>query len=710
MRRTALVLAALLAAVWLIALAALLSRPVAALESASGLYPREGQPQPYRWTSSQVGLPIHGRSGATQLQLTLGALLWPGRATPDAQLQIGSARVALPVSALPRRYAVLLPPDTQQLTLRTSLAQPPGGDSRWLGVQLFALRGRAGGLPTSQMLLALLIALLSLPLVVLGWWCLRRGYGLLGGLTGLALLLRVSGLTSAPPGFNQDEVISIVDAWHLLHTGRDHLGHLLPLGSFEAYGDWVSPLLTWLELPAVALLGPVPLAGRLVTALVGTLAIPALYAVARTLRLPWPSALLVALVAAIAPWQVFLSRAGKPPALVPALWSICLLAALRLVERGDRRAAIGLALAAGFGLYAYPTLKMAVPLLTGLALLLALFSRPRAERWPTLRRWLPAALLLTLLWLPFAADTLLNPASATRLNQTALRADSWSTWLARWATGYRNNLAPGFIYRSGDGDPVHSVPGYGLQLPLEAPLALAGLVLLLWRLLRRSQPSRAAWWLVAGALLIAPLPASLTIPSPHTFRAAPLAPLLALLVGMGATGLYQLLGWLLHVQHQPRRRRWLAALSGAALALLALLLIGQSARWQRAYLRDYPALTAERYQDGLLEALRRAIGYAPTVDEVWVDTDETNEPYSYLLAAQPLPPAEAQAQLVVERRPGRLHAVRAIGQYHFGSLAALPADLPVLEAVPDRVGALAFVLQRYNDGGKQLLLVRRPRR
>lgn len=712
-RRTAIMLSLLALAVALATLVALVSRPTAALSTADGLYRSEGDVQPFRWTSSQVTLPIHGRSGATRLRLTLGALLWPGRDAPTAHLASERGLVALPITEQPRQYHLLLAAGAEQVTLHTPVAQPPGDDPRWLGVQLFALEAAPEGLPIQALVLALATVPATLLLALVGRWSLRRGYGLIAAVTALGLLLRVAWLRTSPPGFNQDEVISIVDAWHLLHTGRDHLGHLLPLGSFEAYGDWISPLLTWLEVPSVALLGPGPLAGRLVTALVGTLAIPALYGVARMLRLPWPIAVLVALVAALSPWQIFLSRAGKPPALVPVAWAICLWAALRLVQRSDRRAACGLALAAGLGLYAYPTLKMAIPLLTALALVLALLSRPRDDRWRALRAWLPAGLLLALLWLPFVSDTLFNPASATRLNQTALKAASTGEWLARWARGYRDNLGFGFIYRGGDGDPVHGVPGYGLQLPLEAPLALLGLGLLLWKLFDRRaapQPGRAAWWLIAGALVLAPLPASLTIPSPHTFRAATLAPLLALLVGLGALALWQITDRLLRTTQRTVSRAVHERVAGAALIGLALLLAIQSADWLRAYGRDYPRLTAHLYQDGLHEALRRAIRYATTVDEVWIDTDETNEPYSYLLAAEPLPPAEAQARLVVERRPRRLHAVTEIGQYHFGSLAALPTELPVIEAVPDQAGALAFVLQPYQQAGKRVLLVRRPPR
>src|SRR5689334_24528484 len=62
---------------------------------------------------------------------------------------------------------------------------------------------------------------------------------------------------------------------------------------------------------------------------------------------------------ALSPWQIFMSRIALPGALVPAGWTLCLLAGLLLIARGGRREALGLALAAGLALYTYPTLKLA---------------------------------------------------------------------------------------------------------------------------------------------------------------------------------------------------------------------------------------------------------------------------------------------------------------------------------------------------------------
>src|SRR5438094_6539012 len=98
---------------------------------------------------------------------------------------------------------------------------------------------------------------------------------------------------------------------------------------------------------------------------------------ASELRLPRSAAIGAALVTAISPWQIYLNRVAIPPALVPTCWALCLLTAVPFVRDGRRRDAAALALAAGVALYAYPTMKLAVPLLLAIAVALALWRHGR---------------------------------------------------------------------------------------------------------------------------------------------------------------------------------------------------------------------------------------------------------------------------------------------------------------------------------------------
>jgi len=712
-RRVRVVLLGLLAlGVFAITVALLNSRPFIALDRARGLYVAEGV-TPFRWTSSQADFALAPRSGPTQVVVTLSIAHWPRQAQLPVRIESDAgalATVAIPAQS--RRVLALLPPGAATLRLHTGVARPPGGDWRWLGVQVLGVEATPSGLPQYALIQALLLAAASVLLAIGMAWAIARGHGLVVALTLLGLALRLLWIADSPPLLHRDEAVSLVDAWQLARTGHDHLGHLLPLAAFEAYGDWISPLLTYLLLPWIALSGPQPLVARMVVAVFGALAVPCIYGLARELRLP-AAAPWAALVAALSPWQIFLSRVSIPPALVATCWTLCLWAGIRFVRTGRRRDAIWLAIAAGIGLYAYPPMKLAVPLLLALALALAL----RRHGWRAVGRWWPATLALGLLWSPFAVSTLFNPDSGTRLQLIEIKAASLGEWLAGWWSNYTVYFQPNLYYFEGGIRKIaQGMPDHGLALGAEAPLLLGLLglpVLALWSKQigtigpagDRSNSAPAPvqiWLLLAGALLIAPLPASLTVGHPHAFRASMVAPVYAMLVGIGAAVEWQLLGRL------PTRAGALARVAGTLVVLAAL--AWQSAGWFTSLIERYPSPATGTwfFADSELETMQRVVGYAPGYDQVWLDIGTVGRPYIFLLLAQPMPPDESQALLVVERNPPQINNVTSIGQYRFVDFdpLAIPLDLPVLEALPTSRGGPGYLLQEWRHDNRRILLVR----
>jgi hypothetical protein len=204
---------------------------------------------------------------------------------------------------------------------------------------------------------------------------------------------------------------------------------------------------------------------------------------------------------------------------------------------------------------------------------------------------------------------------------------------------------------------------------------------------------------VLGALLIAPLPASLVTPNPHLSRALLVAPVYALLVGLGLATL-----WDGAARWWPARLRTLLRPLAAGALLTAIAWQG-AARFQD-YLAHYPLIVARKYQDGLREAVERAVAYAPEFDEVWLD-GRISFPYVYVLAAQALPPAEAQATIVVQRPRTTFNTVTQVGKYRFISLKGLPPDLPVIEATANSLGEPGYLIQTWQQGGKRILVLRR---
>jgi hypothetical protein len=680
----------LLLSIWLICL------PSADLTQATGLYPPEGR-EPFRWTTSEVALPLRPNTGPTVVQLTLQTEYWPGReqATP-LTFVLPEQTITISITNQPRRFDLLLPSGSDEFMLQTPLSRPPGAETRWLGVKLLSLAATPSGWPLLAVWHALLGALALGGLFWMFYWLAQRRLAAIGAVLLLGAGVRLYGLTGSPPGMHRDEMVSLVDAWHLLHTARDHHGQWLPLAAFEAYGDWISPLLAYLHLPAVALLGPTPLAARLTTALIGTLLPLVLYHLARKLDLPHWAALLTALAAALSPWSVFLSRIAIPPALAPTGYALVLLAALHLLQTATRRAAWWLAVAAGLALSSYPTMKLAVPLLTGVAVLVAL----QAHGWQRMRHWVWPGVGLAVLWLPFLLDTLLNPASSARFSQIGLQAASLSDWLAKWWENYRVYFGPDLYYLSGDTRKiVRGVPGFGVALPIEAPFVLVGCVTLLWNALRRRELSA---WLLIAALAIAPLGASLTERGLNTYRAAPMVVPYLLLVGLGLANVGR---WL-----QQRAERWWARWSPMLAATLIVLMVWQAGSWWQALLIEYPRRAALTwfFADQLTNVMERVVADATNFDQIWLDTDSIGRPYIYLLAARPMPPAMSQALMEVERRPPEPHFVTRIGKYRFADLetAAVPVDLPVRTLILEQVGGNGYLLQEWQRDQQRILVVR----
>jgi hypothetical protein len=255
------------------------------------------------------------------------------------------------------------------------------------------------------------------------------------------------------------------------------------------------------------------------------------------------------------------------------------------------------------------------------------------------------------------------------------------------------------------------MPNRGVELSVTAPLAVIGLLALAYNCVsgfgrgqtgeggtRRHMPQLA--WLIAGALAVAPLPASLTLPNPHTFRGSGAAPLYALLTGYGIAALWQASARIA----APTQRRGLQVL--VACAFVAVL-GWQSGGWIQDLIHGYaPNLASERFSDGLRETMQRVVGRAAEYDDIWLDTASISKPYIYVLAAEALPPQEAQRALVVKRAPAAVNNVVRIGRYHFDILRQIPRDLPVLEAVTDQFGNPAYMIQEWVHDRRRSLVVR----
>ncbi|MCA9971185.1 MAG: glycosyltransferase family 39 protein [Anaerolineales bacterium] len=437
-------------------------------------------------------------------------------------------------------------------------------------------------------------------------------------LTLLAFGLRVWQLDAVPPGWRDDELINslvisqkVLDGdWQLYYA--DASGH-------EALYHALNAIF-------LGLFGPTAPGIRLLSAFLGTLAVPLTYLLGRRL-FGRATGLVAALGLSLSFWSLMYSRIGLRHVLLPLLvlagfyffWG----ALTTLDERRGRRQALAAALWIALGFYTYFAGRGVPLVLLAFAAVIWLTARDLFRRqW---RRWLLLGGALVLLALPLAIALQQQPTAEGRVAELAVPV----------VEARAGNFAPlwehvtvtlSMFHSRGDGEWLYNVPDRPLFGLPGAVMFWAGVALALWQALaplRRRRPAGAGtavpphlpaaflllWWLagISPAFLSVP-PASLG----HTIMAQPAVYLLAALpVGALAQNnrltariayyVWRIRDTIRNTQHAIRPPTRLAASTRVTMALLlAALLLGSIA------LRDLPDYFEAWPRRGMVRFLYRA--------------------------------------------------------------------------------------------------------
>jgi hypothetical protein len=217
--------------------------------------------------------------------------------------------------------------------------------------------------------------------------------------------------------------------------------------------------------------------------------------------------------------------------------------------------------------YTYSVGRLLAPLL---AVGLILFGGGGRFVRAVVRPWLLYALTLV----PLFAFTLLHPgALGSRFHFVTFITPQtgWAEVLGRFADNYVGSFDLWSWLVVGDPEPRHHVQTMGSVLAATFVLAVAGLVRVLVSARFRRDPF---WRFVVYGLLVAPVPASLTIDHFHTLRLAAL-PVFLLLLTVPA------LAWLLEVGARARLRR-------AVFAVLVACALWQGVVFRRQFAEAAP--------------------------------------------------------------------------------------------------------------------------
>jgi 4-amino-4-deoxy-L-arabinose transferase-like glycosyltransferase len=518
--------------------------------------------------------------------------------------------------------------------------------------------------------------------------------------TAVGLALRVVHLGALPPGLNQDEAVNGYDAYSLAMTGRDHHGHLWPVAGLESYGDWVSPLLTFLTVPFVGAFGLSAASVRATTAIVGALAIPAAYLLGVELFRRRAVGVVAAWYIALSPWAVHRGRFAIPPSIVPTMVVLTMLAVVWAVRRRSGRMAVAAGVAAGLTTAAYPTMKLYVPLLLLSALWVFRRDLPQLGH----RAIAYAVGVFLLITGPIYYLSLGVPGGQTRWQQVTVIGKGYSPGF--FVHQYFAYFSPRVFLLEGNGHPAQTAtpPSHGVELLSLVPFLLAGGIwVVLAALGRRDRADKPFAQFLLLALLLYPVPGALTTRAPHLNRGIHLIPLLALFVGAGAVVLADLLERAARRAAPAWRRRGLVVAALLASATIGAELLGR----YRSYVVDYPRRpeVLGYFQYGQEQAIAYALAHEAEYDSVWLAGG--NQTYMYLLFYRPWPPSDVQRALRSQRLAGTWNRVEGIGKFHFGAPSPGAMPSPVLrQTLRDPNGRATWEIR---DGraatGERILLI-----
>ena len=398
----------------------------------------------------------------------------------------------------------------------------------------------------------------------------------------LSAFLRLYKINEVPPGVNRDEASIGYTAYSLMQTGKDEYGKPFPL-SFQSFGDWKLPLYIYITIPFVKLFGLNELAVRLPSALAGIFTVLLTYFLVMEFYKAYNNykdynryiALLSALLLALSPWHIHLSRVESESNVAVFLT----VSALLLFLKGLRDKPMLLALSLPLFTLTYYTYHGNHVFTTLLLIGLCVIYHRKILRTPaviisTLVSLLLIAFILSQTFLgadktklsgisifgdPFVVHEKIELPRTRSANPTGLltrlRYNRVTYAIITITKNYINSFSPNFLFIKGGGNAAHNIKNFGNMYVVELPFFYAGILFLLYSIFSKRSPlisqhsSLLLWW-----LLISPVAGMITKDAPHTNRMFTIFPLPPILTALGII-------WLLHLLKKRTVLRYLAVLT-----------------------------------------------------------------------------------------------------------------------------------------------------
>jgi 4-amino-4-deoxy-L-arabinose transferase-like glycosyltransferase len=422
----------------------------------------------------------------------------------------------------------------------------------------------------------------------------------------VAFLFRFVSVSNFPIGLNADEASFGYDAYSILKTGRDQWGNFMPI-VLKSFGDNKSPVYAYLTIPSVAVFGLNIFAIRLPSVIIGTLAVFAVYLLVKKLSKSETIGLVSAILLAINPWGIMLSRGAAEANLITFFLPLGIYYFLTGLEKPKYFTWAALIL--GLNLFTYHSAKLITPIV-----LISLFFIFRKKLLKIKFSNLIIPISVVLLFFGgflytfklgggsrIAERSILQGAleegaeTKIRLIQSGqnplvakLFHNKYQVVFSRFVNNYQQYFSSKFLFTDGAGNASYvMIPGSGVINLIEAFLIIGLVPLLLMKKEYRVLISSIIVW-----LLVSPLPAALSTGGGFSGnRASGMVPALQILASFGT------LGWYVFLE-KVNRKTYIPALTvGILITLLGVY------RFTNNYFKIYPASYERQMLFGSLEVM-----------------------------------------------------------------------------------------------------------
>lgn len=468
----------------------------------------------------------------------------------------------------------------------------------------------------------------------------------------IASFLRLYNISNVSPSASLDEASIGWNAYSILKTGTDEYGNKFPL-LLRAYDDWRPALYVYLVIPFVKVFGLSILAVRLPSVLLSILTVVATYFLVKEIfflnsssrgltsipPLRWNyidilvASLISALLLAISPWHVYISRLGHE---ANAGLAFFVFGMLFFVKNKIHKFFVFFALS----FVSYQAEKIFLPIF--LIGLLIIFRR---ELLVIKRQVIIASLVAFVILLPFLIESL-QPNALIRFKATSVfgsqnkRYESQAELFARavenndllgkiiynrrivpiqiFAESYMSHFNPKWLFTNLSSD-RHKVPNLGLLYLFEVPLILIGLLYLFSK-----QFNHRARMLILLWILFSPFPGAITTDAPHAMRAYTMLPAPQILAAIGALHIWKIINALNLLKNR------MLLLSVSALSLL--ITVGSIVYMFRQYFSVFPKEQSASFQLALAQTIPFVLEHESKYNKViFSNRDNLYQSYMFFL-------------------------------------------------------------------------------